>query len=97
MRSLRLSWCFAEGVDMGVETNALSWRKRLQLSQVQVAGRANLTLDKVRRIERGELYRIYLDDVVKLAHWYGGSLADMIPAVTMKPRSRGRSTSISNE
>ena len=73
---------------MGVETNALSWRKRLQLSQVQVAGRANLTLGKLRQIERGELQRVYLRDAVRLAHWFGASLVDMIPSVAARPRSR---------
>ena len=53
---------------MGVETNALSWGKRLQLSQVQVARRAHLNLEKVRRIEHGELHRIYHEDAVRMAH-----------------------------
>ena len=72
-----------------VQTKALEWRKRAGLSQVQVAGRVGITVRRLVDLEAGRLDNLRYGLIVQVAHWWGASVADLIPSAAMRPRSRG--------
>jgi transcriptional regulator with XRE-family HTH domain len=66
-------------------------RHARDLSQLEVAAIAGVSLATVRRIEKGQIDTLYLRTLVQVAHALGVAPSDLVPGLDCAPaRPRGK-------
>ena len=80
----------ASSSDERVMTRLKTFRRQLGWTQIQVAVRARVSRETIRKFERGEVGSCQLGTVVRVAHSFGASPCDLIPELCRRPEGRGR-------
>ena len=71
--------------DPPVLNRCKEWRLRAGISQLQVAARAGVSVETVRRLESDTLVRVRFGTLVRIAHSWGVSVVDLVPAAGAAP------------
>lgn len=69
-----------------MDTQLLEWRRMLNLSRYEVSVLTRVPAITLKKLEEGRVASIQAETLIRVAHAFGASVSDLIPAFDLKPQ-----------
>jgi len=69
-----------------MDTRLLEWRRTLNLSRYEVSVLTRVPAITLRKLEEGKVASMKTATLVRVAHAFGASVSDLVPAFDLKPQ-----------